>query len=573
LKRILIQTAGVAAAVAIFVVLTIQPRRLLLGAATDGTVSGVIHVHTNRSDGSRSPDEIAAAARQAGLQFIVFTDHGDGTRRLDPPAYRSGVLCLDGVEVSTSGGHYIALDMPPAPYPLGGEGRDVVEDVRRLGGFGIVAHPDSPKPELAWRDWNAPFDAIEMVNPDTGWRVVAQQPGWRPRLRLLSALIDYSFRPAETITSLVHQDETLATRWAAVASERRVITLAGADAHARLALRSADPGDSTFALPLPGYEPSFRVLSVRVRPDGAFSGSAFEDGKTLLRGLRAGRLHSVIDGIATPGSLELLASQGTEQASEGDELTAHGPITLRIRTNAPPAFTTTVWNGTTIVSGNRHEQEFAVDIPGGAPGVYWVDVRSTERTRNLVWLRSNAIYVRGGRAERPGIATPSPAAGAGRAIFDGTSGEGWAVEHDPSSLAALDLAPAVGGNELRLRFGLSTQITPAPAVALTYGTPGGLTGYTRLSFTARAEGPMRISVQLRVPRDGREWDRWQRSVFVGESAQERILDLSDFRPAGPQLPGAAPLDAVRTLMFVIDPVNTKRGTSSRFWISRATLLR
>src|SRR5207248_2826949 len=91
----------------------------------------------------------------------------------DAPAYRSGVLCLDGVEVSTMGGHYIALDMPPAPYPLGGEARDVVDDVRRLGGFGIVAHPDSPKPELQWREWDAPFDAMEMVNPDTGWRVQA----------------------------------------------------------------------------------------------------------------------------------------------------------------------------------------------------------------------------------------------------------------------------------------------------------------------------------------------------------------------------------------------------------------
>ena len=150
-------------------------------APTDGTVPGVLHVHTNRSDGLSAPDEIAAAAARAGLKFIVFTDHGDATRTPDPPAYRSGVLCLDGVEISTTGGHYIALDMPAAPYPLGGEARDVVEDVRRLGGFGIVAHPDSPKPELRWRDWAAPFDGIEMVNPDTSWRVWAQQPGWRAR--------------------------------------------------------------------------------------------------------------------------------------------------------------------------------------------------------------------------------------------------------------------------------------------------------------------------------------------------------------------------------------------------------
>src|SRR2546426_4280648 len=39
--------------------------------------------------------------------------------------------------------------------PICGEARDVVEDVRRLGGFGIAAHPDSPKTELRWREWTA----------------------------------------------------------------------------------------------------------------------------------------------------------------------------------------------------------------------------------------------------------------------------------------------------------------------------------------------------------------------------------------------------------------------------------
>ena len=65
----------------------------------------------------------------------------------------SGVLCLDAVEISTNSGHYVAIGLPQAPYRLGGDAAAVVEDVRRLGGFGIIAHPDSAKRELAWRDW------------------------------------------------------------------------------------------------------------------------------------------------------------------------------------------------------------------------------------------------------------------------------------------------------------------------------------------------------------------------------------------------------------------------------------
>src|SRR5919198_6196041 len=156
---------------------TAPPGRQSLAASSDGTVAGVFHVHTNRSDGLGSPDDVAAAAARAGLKFIVFTDHGDATRAPDPPTYRSGVLCLDGVEISTTGGHYIAIDMPAAPYPLGGEPRDVVEDVHRLGGFGVVAHPDSPKLQLQWTDWTVPFDGIELLNPDTSWRLIVQERG------------------------------------------------------------------------------------------------------------------------------------------------------------------------------------------------------------------------------------------------------------------------------------------------------------------------------------------------------------------------------------------------------------
>ena len=99
--------------------------------------------------------------------------------------------------------------MPPSPYPLGGEPRDVVEDVRRLGGFGIAAHPDSPKPELRWREWTAPFDGDRAAQPRHRLAAVgaAGQRGsaarWRARRRLLAALLDYPFRPAETIASLL----------------------------------------------------------------------------------------------------------------------------------------------------------------------------------------------------------------------------------------------------------------------------------------------------------------------------------------------------------------------------------
>ncbi|MCY4120695.1 MAG: hypothetical protein OXG72_07215, partial [Acidobacteria bacterium] len=87
---------------------------------------GAFHVHSRWSDGSGTVDEIALAGAAAGLDFVILTDHGDGmTSR--PPSYRGGVLVIQGTEISTDGGHYVALELPAAPYPLGGDARGVVE--------------------------------------------------------------------------------------------------------------------------------------------------------------------------------------------------------------------------------------------------------------------------------------------------------------------------------------------------------------------------------------------------------------------------------------------------------------
>src|SRR6187551_2985043 len=68
---------------------------------TARAVRGAVHVHTSRSDGTGTVDDVARAAALAGLSFVVITDHGDGARAPEAPSYRHGVLCIDSVEVST----------------------------------------------------------------------------------------------------------------------------------------------------------------------------------------------------------------------------------------------------------------------------------------------------------------------------------------------------------------------------------------------------------------------------------------------------------------------------------------
>src|SRR5207249_4300630 len=122
------------------------------------------------------------------------------------------------------------------------------------------------------------------------------------------------------------------------------------------------------------------------------------------------------------------------------------PITLRVRSNAPPTFTTDVWMNGTPMPGDHHEQDFTVGITG-EPAVYRVEVRATGQKNPLTWIRSNPIYV---RSPEPAARAPArPAATQTQAIFDGKSEAGWRVEHDPTSVVAVDPAPIVGGTELR----------------------------------------------------------------------------------------------------------------------------
>ena len=559
MKRFLTSAAAIAAAAAI-VALALPPRQLPLDGPPDGAVAGLIHIHTVRSDGRGSPNAIAEAAARAGLKFIVFTDHGDATRKPDPPAYRAGVLCLDGVEISTSGGHYVAIDMPASPYPLGGEPRDVVEDVRRLGGFGIVAHPDSPKAELRWRDWTVPFDAVETINPDSSWRRWASGPDWRMRLRLAAAVIGYPFRSPETMANLL--EPGIALPPAAAVGQRRYVRLAGADAHAKLSLVSADPGDNRFSLPFPGYESTFRALSIRARVDRPLSGNAAGDAAVLVRAIRAGHLYTAVDGLATPPSFEFSATNNRGTVHQGDELGVGGPVTLRVRANTPAEFETQVTRNDEPFGPARHEHEFTVTAPEG-PASYAVVVSTTRSGRTLPWLVSNAIAVRGAEAAP---ARHRPAATSNVAILSADA-KGWSVEHDADSLAAFDPATAVGGVAVRLRYALGLGAREGKYVALVrrLDNDGNPAPNDRLTFSIRAEHPMRISVQLRADGDA-YFDRWQRTVYVDTFDQERTVYFDDLTPVGATHTPLPPLRQIHSILWVIDATNTKLGSSGRVWV-------
>jgi hypothetical protein len=84
-------------------------------------------------------------------------------------------------------------------------------------------------------------------------------------------------------------------------------------------------------------------------------------------------------------------------------------------------------------------------------------------------------------------------------------------------------------------------------------------------FTARANGPTRLSVQLRVPA-GELGERWHRSIYIDKQPRPLTVYFDELLPSGQTSQARPNLSDVQSVMFVIDTVNTAVGTSGQIWI-------
>ena len=345
--------------------------------------AGAIHLHSAYSFDGRVPiNEIIAAARQNGIDFLLLTDHAT-LRAKDEglEGWHDGVLVVVGEEIAPRFNHYLAFglsepvstlkdspDIPPQAY---------IDRVQSQGGMGFIAHPDHEGAALfhvkhyPWTDWT--------VIGYTGLGIWDFMTDWQNSLSThLRAILSYAF-PAFFLRG--PSAKTL-ERWDRLTQERRIVGIGELDNHDSLKQLL---GINVSVFP---FARVFSLIRTHVLTESPFSGNIRADIALLLGALKNGRVYVSLDYFRPATGFSLILTEEGRSATMGDafplahsaELTIRVPHQARIRL---------IRNGALF----RETTGTTLAVAIIESGVYRAEVHLKFLGRRRPWIFSNPIYV------------------------------------------------------------------------------------------------------------------------------------------------------------------------------------
>jgi hypothetical protein len=120
-----------------------------------------------------------------------------------------------------------------------------------------------------------------------------------------------------------------------------------------------------------------------------------------------------------------------------------------------------------------------------------------------------------------------------------------------------------------MRYALSAATPAGPYAAIAVELPDRAAPYDRVTFTARADRPMRLSVRFRSL--GPPAEHWQRSVYVDETPRDHTIGFDDVTPVDVvRAPQPDPRD-IHDILFVVETTHTRPGTAGQVWLRNVLL--
>lgn len=372
--------------------------------------AGALHIHSTFSDGAGTVPQIARAANDAGLDFIVLSDHESlAARQNNQDGWRGRTLVLVGTEVATDTGHLLALDVPDSFVPVPHDAEAAQRAIADGGGIGFIALPCDLKDH--WRDFarRRPGIGLEVFNLSAIARTKISLPAlaliWR---RYHSAQPQRAFhlvaaRPARELRLW----DSLMTPADPAEPAHPVVGIACLDAHAVMKFGRR-------AFPYPTYEEVFRTLRTHVLSRTPLTygeglkadkraQATLADAALIHSALARGHCYMSYDNYADPTGFVFEASpvatgRDTPSAVMGDEVVFRGdsaPLRLTVQAPRTRSLVRLYCNGRLVAAGRGGR----LDHVAAAPGAYRAEVFLYRRRIGPFcfgakpWIFSNPIYV------------------------------------------------------------------------------------------------------------------------------------------------------------------------------------
>jgi hypothetical protein len=365
----------------------------LAGTPARGERVGVIHVHTNASCGSGSLPEIIAIARSANLSFLTVTDHNltmaqAEVAAADPPDF----AVIDGEEVSTSSGHFLALGLDDT-WPRGGsrDARSLMASTRQAHAVNFIAHPFGLRDR--WADWGATdYDGIEIFNDDAVWRK-------NTVVDLALAALMYPVNQRLALLRLARTPQENFAKWDQLLEQRPVAGICGSDAHANIIVGHTNVAKFPSYLSVFSLARQHVLLGDRAGVDPDHAGA-----DQILGAIKGGNSFCAIDAMYPADGFTQTATAGNGVGTPASDAVA-GPgdsiawspgamLHVRVPAGAGIAKLRVIRDGHTLVE--EESQSLDLKLPG--PGRYRTEayLRQPGLTgwrRWTLWIFSNPVYV------------------------------------------------------------------------------------------------------------------------------------------------------------------------------------
>ncbi len=341
---------------------------------------GNVHLHTVHSDGHATHEQIVAMAAQAGLDFVIPTDHNVYVAGMD--GWYGDTLMLIGEEIhdvrrKPEANHYLVFNVGQELAQYAPDPQALIDAVNERGGLGFLAHPFertskyAGEPEINWESWD--------VSGFTGLSIWNYMSEFKSHVHTLPATLLAVYVPSAVITG--PYPETL-QKWDQLLEERPTPALCASDAH----------GTTYHLGPLQRvvlpYAHLFRALNMHLLTREPLSRQLAHDAALLYEALGQGRGFVAYDGIASARGFRFGARSGAIDATMGEEIPLRGQVAFEVVAPLPCDIHLRC-NGKVVAQTHGTKLAFRSEVPG----VYRVEAYRRHWLKRRGWIFTNPLYV------------------------------------------------------------------------------------------------------------------------------------------------------------------------------------